>query len=366
MELVFLGTSAGTPTVRRNVQSVVLRLETGEAMLFDCGEGTQQQLLRVNQGQQTKLRASSIDSIFLTHLHGDHCFGLPGLLCFLDSSTPSGAPIAVYGPVGTRALARCMLSLSRTELKRGYFVTELVGGPDDESVSFEHSEAHSSEIVDKGRDVHLEDHVWQVADLTSARVEAAPLDHGGIPCVVYRVLEAPRRAPLQADVVKARAAIAGDDPKGVFAAIRAHGSAVLADGTMLEADDCYVGGRPTVQGRRVVVFGDCRPNRRNPALRLAADADVLVHEATLDDDKSDQAYERGHSTPKDAGRIARDANAKTLILWHFSPRYDRVDDWADRFRAQAEACGGQGPYLGNIILASDFLRVTVPCRTLPG
>lgn len=367
MELVFLGTSAGRPTLRRNVQAVALRLETGEVLLFDSGEGTQQQLLRVNEmSKGTKLRAANIEWIFVTHLHGDHCFGLPGLLCHLDVSDALG-PIGVFGPVGTRAMLRCAFTLSRTELKRGYYVKELVGGPDDEQLA-PNLPPHPNERSEPS--VELSDDMWCVLDAKSVRVDAAPVDHGGIPCVAYRVQEPPRMAKLRADVVRAKALQAAMDPKTVFASIRVAGRADLADGTALEPADIFVGAKSTIPGRKVVIFGDCRPTRRHAALRLTSDADVVVHEATLDDEQADLAYARGHSTPKDAGRLARDANARLLVLWHFSPRYDHEnsrdeDSLVALFKAQASACGNdaRGAYEGQVIIASDFLRIPVPRRT---
>mmetsp|Transcript_4913 Transcript_4913/g.14880 ORF Transcript_4913/g.14880 Transcript_4913/m.14880 type:complete len:363 (-) Transcript_4913:237-1325(-) len=357
MELVFLGTSAGSPTVRRNVQSVVVRLESGASVLVDCGEGTQHQLLRAN-GERL-LRASSIVSVYLTHLHGDHSFGLPGVLCFLDASAPQGPPLRVYGPPGTRAMARAALSLSRTELKRGYAVTELVGGPDDVPLEWEPPGPHPNELP--GDELAPEAGLWSLADDAGCRVLAASIDHAGIPCLAYCLQEPPRPAKIRADVVTARAREAGVDAKRLFAEIRRTGRT-----EDLSPADIFVGGRPDLPGRRVVVFGDCRPNheRRDAVLRLAADADVVVHEATLDVDLADLAHARGHSTPRDAGRLARDARARLLVLWHFSPRYDRADadDLETRFR---DAAAADGPFPGTVLLASDFLKLPVPLRSDP-
>ncbi|KAJ8601260.1 hypothetical protein CTAYLR_003276 [Chrysophaeum taylorii] len=357
MEVVFLGTSGGAPTKRRNMQSLVVRLESGDGILIDCGEGTQQQLLK------SDLKWSNVGHVLVTHLHGDHSFGLPGVLCFLDSAAPSGQPLRVAGPVGVRSFLRATLGSSRTRLGRGFVVTELAGGPDDDEAPPElppHPDEHS------GRDAILEKERWAVFDAGFATVDAAPIDHAGVPCVAYRVVEPPRPGKVRAEVVKARATEAGDEPKRIFAAIRERGRADLSDGTSLEPSDVFLGGRATKPGRRVVVFGDCRPARRDAALALAEGADLVVHEATLEDALEDIAYERGHSTPKAAGRLARDARAAKLALWHFSPRYDRASDgddaWERLFLKQARSCDQDRPFNGDLVLASDFLKLHIPRR----
>ena len=121
MELLFLGTSAGAPSASRNVQSCALRLESGEYVVVDGGEGTQQQLLKASRAKS--FRPSRTNLILVTHLHGDHSFGLPGLVVYLDNAaTEKAPPLHIVGPVGVAAFLRTALILSRTELKRGYRV----------------------------------------------------------------------------------------------------------------------------------------------------------------------------------------------------------------------------------------------------
>lgn len=360
MEVVFLGTSAGAPTVRRNMQSCAVRFESGEVVIVDCGEGTQQQLLKLGAGH--KLKLAQVTSILVTHLHGDHVFGLPGLMCFLDAGK---RPLRIVGPRGTRAFARYALRLSRTELSRPFFVVELVGGPDDDTCD-QAPPPHPNERPELGEDRTLGDSgSWDVADEPYAKIDAAPLDHAGMPCVAYRFDETPRLAKLRADVVKAAAEAAGDQVKRVFAVLKRDHRVELKDGSCLEAGDVFVGGAPTRRGRRVVVFGDTRRCALgSPALALADRADLVVHEATFDETLADKAFERGHSTSRDAGRVARDARARTLALWHFSPRYehaasDDVDTMERRFIDQARHCDADDPFLGDVVVASDLLRLPV-------
>jgi len=395
MEVIFLGTSAGAPTLTRNVQSAAVRLDGNTTILVDCGEATQHQIQRYNTISQKKIR--HVSTVLVTHLHGDHVFGLPGLLCFLDAAAPSSneAPIRVVGPCGLAAFLRVTLGLSRTELpNRGYFVLQLCGAPAEavppssEATSPPSSSPpssspppplHGSERADLSRDVAYEDG-WRVGDVGGVDVEAAPLDHAGMPCVAYALTEQPRRGKVDAAAVVKAARRANDDPKRIFAALD-RDFVDLTDGSRFPLSAAFVGGKKRLPGRKLVVFGDCRRLPEPP--RLARNADLIVHEATLDDSLAELAFSRGHSTPSDAGRLARDANAQALVLWHFSPRYGSGDPaWRDTFLRSATNCddahqrnddddddstttaarggGGGGPFPGTVTLANDFDVVSVP------
>ena len=167
---------------------------------------------------------------------------------------------------------------------------------------------------------------------------AAPLAHGSIACVGYRVQEADAPGSIDARRAAAEAESAGDDARRICRALRECSRITrerlrLADGSELNVADGFVGA--VTRRGRVVVLGDCcHPGGACDAatLRLAADADVLVHEATLDDAFAALALERGHSTPSDAARVAARAGASHLVLWHFSPRYKNDDAFRTTFR----------------------------------
>ena len=369
MELLFLGTSAGAPSATRNVQSCALRLESGEYVVVDGGEGTQQQLLKASRAKS--FRPSRTNLILVTHLHGDHSFGLPGLVVYLDNAaTKKAPPLQIVGPVGVAAFLRTALILSRTELKRGYRVTELAtpaptGGGAYEGAALcttappvlHPDERAVSEVLALN-----DDGMFALELLTGCSLTAAPLAHGSIACVGYRFQEADAPGSIDAQRAAAEAERAGDDARRICRALREfslNGAARLrlADGSELAVADGFVGA-VTRRGRVVVVLGDCcHPGGACDAatLRLAADADVLVHEATLDDAFAALALERGHSTPSDAARVAARAGVSHLVLWHFSPRYRNDDAFRATFTDAVRAHFG-----GALTLASDFDRVAVP------
>ena len=369
MELLFLGTSAGAPSASRNVQSCAVRLESGEYVVVDCGEGTQQQLLKASRAKS--FRPSRTNLILVTHLHGDHSFGLPGLVVYLDNAaTEKAPPLHIVGPVGVAAFLRTALILSRTELKRGYRVTELAtpaptGGGAYEGAALcttappvlHPDERAVSEVLALN-----DDGMFALELLTGCSLTAAPLAHGSIACVGYRFQEADAPGSIDARRAAAEAERAGDDARRICRALREcslNGAArlALADGSELNVADGFVGA-VTRRGRAVVVLGDCCHAGgvcSDATRRLVEDADVLVHEATLDDAFAALALERGHSTPSDAARVAARAGVSHLVLWHFSPRYRNDDAFRATFTDAVRAHFG-----GALTLASDFDRVAVP------
>ncbi|WP_028399103.1 ribonuclease Z [Ectobacillus panaciterrae] len=279
MEFVFLGTGAGVPSKGRNVSAIALQLleERGATWLFDCGEATQHQIL------YTPVRPRRIEKIFITHLHGDHIFGLPGLLgsrSFQGGETP----LTVYGPKGIREFIEVTMAVSTTHLK--YLI-------------------HIVEITEEG--VIFEDEQFSV--------EAARLSHG-IECFGYRIVEKDIPGPLLVEKLLAL----GVKPGPAFKELKNGHAVTLEDGTVLEGKD-FVGSPQ--KGRILTILGDTR--YCETSIRLAKDADVLVHEATFSAEEGEQAYAYYHSTTQQAAEVARLADAKRLILTHISSRYQGED-----------------------------------------
>jgi ribonuclease Z len=278
MELQFLGTGAGMPSKMRNTSAVVLNLSAeGEGYwLFDCGEATQHQILH------TSLKPRKIGKIFITHLHGDHIFGLPGLIgsrSFLGGEER----LDIYGPPGLNEWLKTTLRVTNTHLNYELLVHE-VG----EGVVFEDADYH---------------------------VTAKSLQHI-IPCLGYRVEQKPLPGKLLIDKTKQ----AGVPNGPLLKQLKEGEDVTLEDGRIVQSAD--VTGDPQ-KGFTVAILGDT--SYCSSAVELARDADILVHEATFDIETGNLAKEYGHSTIGDAARTAKEAGAKTLIANHISARFIASD-----------------------------------------
>ncbi|MBC1935491.1 ribonuclease Z [Listeria grandensis] len=299
MELIFLGTGAGVPSKGRNVTAIALTMlnERNSIWLFDCGEATQHQILR------SSIKLSKLEKIFITHLHGDHIFGLPGLLS--SRSFQGGETrLTVYGPVGIANYIRTSLAVSGTHLK------------------------YPLEIIEISDETVFED-----ADF---KVICGELDHG-IMSYGYRIEEADKTGALDA----AGLAALGVKPGPVFKELKEGKMVTLEDGTVVDGSR-FIG--PTKKGRIIAIFGDTRaaPNE----LMIARDADVIVHEATFGAEMGDVACEYMHSTTIEAANLAKNAGAKRLIVTHISSRYNREDN-----RELVAECQSVFP---NTEIATDF------------
>ncbi|MHA0855285.1 ribonuclease Z [Paenibacillus sp. CMAA1364] len=274
MELLFLGTNAGVPTLQRNVTSIALRLfeERSCFWLFDCGESTQHQILK------SSLRLSKLEKIFITHLHGDHLFGLPGLLA--SRSNQGGiSPLTVYGPHGIKEYIDTTMRLSQSRMD---YVLDVV--------------EHSGGVV-------FEDETFAVhADLLTHRIDSFG----------YRVVEKDRTGTLDLSLLQSY----GIRPGPIYGKIKRGESIILDSGEIIRPQDVL--GLPK-KGRVVTILGDTRPCAS--IATLANHADVLVHESTYLHEMVDTAHEYYHSTTIQAAEAARNSGAKMLILTHFSSRY---------------------------------------------
>jgi len=276
LSVTFLGTSAARPTVERNVSALALVRE-GETLLFECGEGTQRQMMRYGV-------SFALSEIFFTHFHADHFLGVIGLVRTLGLQARA-EPLRLYGPKGAKKLLAQALQLG---VERVPFEVEV-------------SEVKPGDTVEgRGRGKGEEYDILVFAT-----------EHGG-GSVGYALKEHERRGRF--DVEKARAA---GIPEGPLWGKLANGEAVeLADGRRLTSD-VFVG--PKRPGRAIVFTGDTRPC--GSVVDAAQGADLLIHEATFGEEEKDRAKETGHSTAREAAQVALAAHAKRLVLSHVSARY---------------------------------------------
>ena len=301
MRVVFLGTSGAIPTEKRGLPAMLLKRGT-EMLLFDCGEGAQRQMIRA------KISLHKLKKVFVSHLHGDHVLGLPGLLqtmALLDRKTK----LEVYAPEGIRRF----LEGVKESLQFGLtFPVEI------------------HEILDSG----------VVCDEREYVVKALWANHV-VPALAYAFVEKLRCGKFYPE--KARAI---GVPEGVLWSKLQHGEpVVLAQGKVVLPEDVTGSMR---HGRKIVYSGDTKPFRG--FARFASDADLLVHEATFDDELYEKALSDGHSTPGQAALLAKKAKVKRLVLTHLSARYADTDV----LLVQAKKI------FADVAVAEDFLDLELP------
>ena len=282
LEATFLGTSGAVPTTRRNTSAVFVRRE-GERFLFDCGEGTQRQMMRFSTG-------FGISHVFLTHLHGDHVLGLPGLTQTFDFNDRE-EPLAVHTPPGTKRAVENLVGV--TGARPGYPVRV--------------HEAHPGATVLRNDDYE---------------VRAFETDHR-TQSVGYALVEDDRRGRFDRE----RAVELGVPEGPKFSRLHRGETVEAEDGTTVDPEQVVGPERP---GRTLVYTGDTRP--AGATVEAATEADLLIHEATFAEDRTERAGSTGHSTARQAAELAKRADAKRLALTHLSSRYAGE---ADRLEAEA-------------------------------
>lgn len=270
LNVTFLGTAGSLPTPDRNPSAVLVNRE-GEMMLFDCGEGTQRQMMRARTGMMR------LNYIFLTHLHADHILGIPGLLETLAFQGRE-EPITIAGPVHTARLVECFKSVCY--FSRNFEVKAVEMQPGDA-------------LKMKGYAV------------------SAVSTHHSVPSIGFVLEEDPRPGRFDRD-----AAVSLGVPPGPLFGRLQHGHEVEVDGRTVQPGQVMGPPRP---GRKIVYTGDTRPCK---SVQMAASgADLLIHDCALAGDMADWAKETRHSTAAEAAEIARGAGVGKLVLTHISSRY---------------------------------------------
>ncbi len=300
LSLTFLGTGAACPTIDRNVASLALHRE-GEMLLFDCGEGTQRQMMRYGVG-------FGFRDIFFTHYHSDHMLGVIGLFRTMGLMDRT-EPVTLYGPRGADRILRGALAVG---IERTKFPFEIV-------------EVKPGDRLGRGE--------YEIAVFeTEHRADT----------VGYALVEHDRLGRFDPD----RARELGIPEGPLWGQIHKGRAVGLADGRTVTPEELVGPPRP---GRTVVISGDTRPH---PAVIAAArGADLLVHESTFGEEERARAVETGHSTAREAAQVAREAGVTRLVLTHISPRYTRD---APELLAEAQSV------FPAVIVARDGMTVEVP------
>ncbi len=277
--MIPLGTSSGKPTLKRNVSALAIARE-GEWLLFDCGEATQTQVIRAGLSPQR------LTAIFITHLHGDHFNGLPG---FLSTMGMDGRQreLTLIGPVGIREYLDTL-----TRLKIAYVNYPLT-------------------LREYRRDDLPRETLTPVYETADYIVSTCPLDHR-IFAMGYRLDEKPRPGKFNLE----RAQELGILPGPLYGKLQSGQAIQLSDGRTIQPSEVVGEARA---GKSAAYCTDTRPCAAG--VRLGRDVDLLIHEATYTDDLRDEANHYGHSTAAQTARVASEANAKRLLLTHFSSRY---------------------------------------------
>lgn len=271
LKIIFLGTSGSWPTIKRNAPSVAIK-RGSEVLLFDCGEGTQRQL------QKSKISYMQISKIFITHFHGDHFLGIPGLIQTMQLNDRE-IPLHIYGPKGMNKLVGQLLSL-------GYFA------PGYSIIAHE---------LDQGSNL----------DFKEYKINVLRVKHG-VPTIAYCLEEKMRPGKFN----KPKALELGIPEGPLFSKLQRGETVTLENGKKIKPN--MVLGPPR-KGRKIVISGDTKPLEE--MIDFSKNADVLIHEATFDSSLEDISGEYGHSTALQAAKIAKKANVDKLLLNHISPRY---------------------------------------------
>jgi ribonuclease Z len=300
LSVTFLGTGASCPTVDRNVAGLAVQRE-GETILFDCGEGSQRQMMRYGVG-------FSFTEVFFTHYHADHMLGITGLLRTMGLQDRT-APVVLYGPRGAQRVLGAAILLG---IERNKFPVEIV-------------ELHPGQRLTRPE-----------YDIVAFETEHRPDTMG------YALVEHIRLGRFNPE----RAQELGIPEGPLWGRLHKGESVLLEDGRIITAADLVGAPRP---GRTVVYSGDTRPTLS--VIEAARGADLLVHEATFGGDEAERAKETGHSTAAEAARVAHDAGVRRLVLTHISPRYNRD---ATELLAEARAV------FPDTTIARDGLTVEVP------
>ena len=297
MEIIFLGTSSAVHSYNRNHPAIILKA-FGETFLFDCGEATQRQLIFA------KVSPMKISKIFLSHYHGDHILGLPGLIQSMNFRGRE-KKLTIYGPKGLYDLRDALFNLGYSKIEFPIEFIEI-----------------DSETVES-TDEYL--------------IKSQHVNHN-VPSLAYSIEELKKPRFLREKAIELGVPIGPD-----FGRLH-NGEEIEVDGKIIKPEQVL---GPPRKGNKIVYSGDTTPCKE--MVEFAKDSTILIHESTYMSEDADKAEENFHSTSADAAEIAKASNSKELILTHFSTRYKKTDEMLKQAQDVFE----------NTKLANDFMRIDV-------
>ena len=303
LSVVFLGTAGSVPTLRRNLPAVLVKRK-GELVMFDCGEGVQRQMMKAKTGFCKKMK------ILVSHMHGDHVLGLPGLLqtmALLDRERK----LEVYGPSGMKRFLEAI----------------------EDSLQF---------VLTFPVEIYEIEKAGIVCDEEEYALEALWSSHV-IPSLAYALIEKPRPGKFYPE----KALILGIPEGPLWSKLQQGQEVELTSGQVIRPEQVLGASRA---GRKVVYTGDTKSFEG--LVEFAADADLLIHDATFADELAEKAGKDGHSTPSQAAKAAQQARVRQLILTHISARYE--DPCILQEQAQR--------IFRNTKMAEDFMEIEIPFR----
>ncbi len=301
LRVVFLGTSGSVPTLKRSLPSVVVQGPRDQWM-FDCGENVQRQMMGAKVSFHRKMK------IFITHLHGDHVLGLPGLLqtmALMDRKEP----VQIYGPVGLKEFLVCTKETLNFGLN---YPVEI------------------NQILFEG----------VICDEEEYSVIATKSNHA-VESYAFAFVEKPRPGKFYPKQAVELGVAAGE----LWSKLQRGEEITLADGKVVKPSDVM---GPMRAGRKIVYTGDTKPFET--FAKFAEGADLVIHDCTFDDSLAEKAAVDGHSTPSQAAGQAKAAEAKQLVLSHISARYPNAGLLLDQAKKK----------FPNTVLAEDFMELELP------
>lgn len=302
MQITFLGTGAAIPTVQRGASAIAVRRKT-ELILFDCGEGTQRQMVKARIGFHRKAK------IFVTHMHGDHVLGLPGLLQTM-SLLGRKKTLQIYGPKGIKDFVETM------------------------NQTVPYTLTFPVEIFEINAGLVCDEKEYQITAVNSGHMN---------PSFCYALTEKPRSGRFSTKKAKKLGV-----PKGpLWSDLQSGNSVTLPNGEVVEPEAVLGVSRP---GRKIVYTGDAGPSE--DLVELAMNADLLIHESTFEDALQERALKDMHSTPTMAAQTASQAKVKQLVLTHISARYKDATKLLEQAKKK----------FINTILAEDLLQLELPVK----